>query len=1627
MKNINFKISNGFHSAQFILTIFTFLFFSTAYSQTISLSVSGPNNEVVGGYRWLIEEDVNQDVVPNVTCQPGNYVGCMSLEFDKSHMPVVAKGTHLTAMPDLDSTKRYFISVLPDSAGTDGGYSNGGAKISAGQTNVSVTVNQLPFPTAQIRVFVFHDNLPINNQPDTAEAGLAGFTLILEDAGGRYGISGQQIATDAYGNPLGTEYVPGTSGQIAVDAMGNQLLGDGTITTDADGIAIIKNLVPAKYGISAIPPGGDTGWIQTSTIEGKRIIDAWVKPGEPAYFAEFGPPGPHVFIGFTKQIDDTSTLIGSIRTTITGQVRSIHNSAPPNFAFHTGAPVPGCWVGLNDMSVGIGKTVFTAPCNEDSTFSIPNVPPGSYQLAVWDKNLDYIFATKNLTVDPTGTCNNGLSCNLLDVPIFAWFGRIEQYVFHDVNEDGIWNPGEEPFPEQGTALRWRDGTVYQGFPTDLSGAAPYDEVFPFFSWLVAEVEFGRFKATGATMVIDAGGPVTPGDKYDGVLNPLLQNYVNDNGITVTGSESRTSLGPVLTQGIQTFLGQTNQIMWGKKPYVIGENGGISGIVFYAITRAENDPAYAAPEPWEPGIPRIQVALYEDLDADGIIDEKNGVAGIQLADVDNYPVGNFPGTEDYDYNLDGIKDQGDAIQVTYTDSWDDAIPTGCGAGFTPDPDVSTATSQDCYDGLRNFNQIRDAVFDGGYAFDGLTPGTYIVATGEHNVYEVLKQEDRNIDFGDTYIAPNLLPPACVGDDHTIPNTFSLFDSGEPVPNAGTVVKLCDRKQVVLSDGANAAADFYFFTDVPIAGHIVGFILDDLSNEFDPNSPTFGEKYSPPYLPISIRDWKGKEILRTSSDRWGKFNALVPSTYTVNVASASGMSPNMLTACMNDPGPIDDGTGNLVIDPNYRKQYSQFCYTLNYMPGSTTYLDTPVLPVAAYTGPNQNPLDCQIQDGTPVIWSTKGSLAFGPYVDTAGQSVTLISAKDPAGIRDLGFGATTGSVYLNGVELPAASITQWDNDGITVAIPETGLLEIARADGTRTVTGIKVTVGGGALIVPPGGSIQSVIDIASPGDLILVGPGRYNEMLIMDKPVRLQGAGSSTVVSATNNPVEKLLEWRIKANSIAASGDVTLLPGQVAAGPNVNLNLEPDLFFTEEGAGIFVLAKRNGKTSFKQNISHIDGFVFTNSDHAGGIIVNGFAENLEISNNRIFTNNGTYGGGIRLGNPVLGDADNNNINIHHNYVAENGSLAATAVGGGISLYEGSDNYSVTNNYVCGNFSAGNGGGIGHLGLSEDGVIANNTIIYNQTFNQGLSVSGGGIYVGGMPVLAALTEGSGSVTISANLIQGNQAGAGDGGGIRTALVNGKDIVNKPTKNWHKIDIVNNIVVNNLAGLAGGGISLQDTYSFITNNTIVNNNSTATAGDAFNPGNPNMSVAQPAGIVSRAHSPELAAAFGTNAPPEFVGYSHPVMNNNIIMDNRSFSFEIDTTQDPALFGLVDAGIWDFGVLGVAGGTLTSNFSVMTGDATTLELFVMPYVNTGNGETIKQVELTTTIAVQPAFDEGGNFIHVNFGPLGPTGDYHLNLGTIASDAGDNSVAPDVDFDGDLRKQMTPTENIVDIGADEVE
>ena len=489
-------------------------------------------------------------------------------------------------------------------------------------------------------------------------------------------------------------------------------------------------------------------------------------------------------------------------------------------------------------------------------------------------------------------------------------------------------------------------------------------------------------------------------------------------------------------------------------------------------------------------------------------------------------------------------------------------------------------------------------------------------------------------------------------------------------------------------------------------------------------------------------------------------------------------------------------------------------------------------------------------------------------------------------------------------------------------------VTRGDNQKsTVVGVTVTVGRPTpRYVPVGGSIQTAINQASPNELILVPPGQYNEMVIMWKLVKLQGWGAgSTLINASKKPSEKLQQWRKSMASLVSSGRIDLLPGQLGT------------FVTEEGAGITVVAKQTGGRRFQAgpNNARIDGLTIIGADVGGAIFVNGYANYLEMSNNRIVGNNGTYSGGIQIGHPTLTtgtayvDAQNDNIRIHHNHIAQNAGL--NEVGGGISVCNGTDNYAITGNFICGNFTTGSGAGIGHTGLNDQGLIAHNTIIFNQSFNQGIAVAGGGIVISGNVPLAGqtLTAGNGSVTIDSNLILGNLAGAGDGGGIYLERVNGQDIQANPSSQsaWYQINLFNNMIANNITGLAGGGVAMQDVAAVkMINNTIAHNDSTATARAAFIPGSASQSLPQPAGIVSRVHSNALQQAFATSTVQTFP--SPQPFVNNIIWHNRSFYWLLTNEGDFSLIpniSLEETPIYaDLAVLGTTG-MLNPQFSILT------------------------------------------------------------------------------------------------------
>ena len=368
---------------------------------------------------------------------------------------------------------------------------------------------------------------------------------------------------------------------------------------------------------------------------------------------------------------------------------------------------------------------------------------------------------------------------------------------------------------------------------------------------------------------------------------------------------------------------------------------------------------------------------------------------------------------------------------------------------------------------------------------LPAGKYVVEMVVPPGYELVKEEDKNILIGDNYIAPVtqefaglgnifILPDQaevaayynannpqnptttfgrttlpshegdtgsvetfwpCVGASRVVPDFISLFpQSREVAPFAGATRNLCDRKEVTLTDQTSALAKFWIFSSTHVAAHFTGVITDDYTSEFDPFSPQFGEKFSPPDLPISIKDWSGAEIARTYADHWGAYNGLTYSTWEVNPPNPTGYAPTMMVTCMNDPG-----TGPTP-DPLFNPEYSQFCYEIPFMPGQTQYMDTPVVPTSAFAGAGYNNPDCAYPDLTPAVSEVDGD-GIGPWVSAAGHTLTMTS---------LGFVPVPNNAYSG----PSATAAPYNQKTVT---RHYGFGD-ARGTGSVTIGGLPATVTG-----------------------------------------------------------------------------------------------------------------------------------------------------------------------------------------------------------------------------------------------------------------------------------------------------------------------------------------------------------------------------------------------------------------------------------------------------------------------------------------------------------------------------------------------------------------------------------------
>jgi hypothetical protein len=680
--------------------------------------------------------------------------------------------------------------------------------------------------------------------------------------------------------------------------------------------------------------------------------------------------------------------------------------------------------------------------------------------------------------------------------------------------------------------------------------------------------------------------------------------------------------------------------------------------------------------------------------------------------------------------------------------------------------------------------------------------------------------------------------------------------------------------------------------PIAGIPVGIYA-----RVDTVCPGGGTSCATPNVnaPFDANHWRLLTTVTTSPD--GSFEALVPSTETFNCPIPQGPCPGMYLVTVDDPGTTQHP------NTNYNPNLLTATTPAEAWPGLTTQLDLPLDPISGTAcelppgGTTPDPLDPAVpellQVNRPYVAAGSSGAARqvtidGDFIGTGGTTAAStghILLTDPRtgtvtdltqtnggiaswtpGTASTGTGGTADRIVVN---IPAINTTTFRPG------PKQLTIRSSNNNGAvSSVNGITIHVlgsnGSGATLVTynpplvPVGPwtlanphvLQNAIDGAAAGSLLVLSPGTYNENLVLWKPLKLQGLGPGGIIGAHELQARDPEDPRFHVLGSVVDGrffqqNATVYDATVAAhAPYAGVNTNHPVL---RGAGLTLVAQSatayDLTTASNLNqasfvAARVDGLGVTtgNGEGAGGIQLQAYANNTQLTNNVLENNGGVFAGGIAIGVPYSditvppnGPSDhigshNYNVRVANDRLIGNGGITRS---GGLGIFYGSNNYEVANSVVCSNFGVEYGAGVSHWGLSPGGQIHDNQIYYNESFDSGAGLS----IQTETPAGGGIGDGSGAVDVDRNLIQSNYSGD-DGGGIfiqdgLTAAIN----------------IRNNQIVDNGAADVGGAIMLDDASNVrIVNNTVANNVTTASAEDSD--GFPHS-----AGLASEGNDPAFQA----------------------------------------------------------------------------------------------------------------------------------------------------------------------------
>ncbi|MBN1392522.1 MAG: PQQ-binding-like beta-propeller repeat protein, partial [Sedimentisphaerales bacterium] len=312
-------------------------------------------------------------------------------------------------------------------------------------------------------------------------------------------------------------------------------------------------------------------------------------------------------------------------------------------------------------------------------------------------------------------------------------------------------------------------------------------------------------------------------------------------------------------------------------------------------------------------------------------------------------------------------------------------------------------------------------------------------------------------------------------------------------------------------------------------------------------------------------------------------------------------------------------------------------------------------------------------------------------------------------------------------------------------------------------------GAELLVPSQyPTIQSAVDAAVTGDIVIISPGTYTGE--GNRNVSISGKTITVRSTDPNNPAV-VSSTIIDCNSVTRG--FTLTSNSILDG----LTITNGIARYSSGGGLYV------SSSYSPFI-HNCVITKSSASYGGGINSEG---GLTISNCTITGNQAPLGGGIYI--------NKGPVTINNCVITENSS---SSYGGGIYLsLEGG--LTISNCAITGN-QASNGGGI----YIKKGSVAINNCVITENFS---SSNGGGIYAFNSSYPA------GNLTISRGTIAGNQAS--NGGGIYL--------------NYGLVNIDNSFIAANASQINGAGVYVSSAGAVVQYCTFAGNTAAGTGGGVY------------------------------------------------------------------------------------------------------------------------------------------------------------------------------------------------------